>query len=110
MEPKRLKDSNNPLADVEEAGLKKSYQRKGSELLYEAIMKSGGEPFGTPFEVGIASLTERVVKFFRQKSFFGFETLERLRDRNLRNKFTRTAARNFKGELKSPSGGFVKNR
>lgn len=67
--------------------------------IYETMMRSGGEPFGAPFEVGVSSLTTKVVEFFRQAGFFGFETLERLMVRNRRNKFTRHGSAPFTGDL-----------
>lgn len=71
---------------------------ESAEGIYEAVMRSGGEPSGAPFEAGLSSLTQRVVKLLGQTGFFGFETLERLRRRNQRNKFTRHGAAPFTGE------------
>lgn len=101
--PAQLKSGTNPLAEIDD-GLTKGYQRKSSELIYESIMRGGGEPFGAPFELGIGSLTERIVKLFRQKSFFAFETIERPRRRGRRNKFTRYAAAPFRGSHKPKKG------
>ncbi len=74
--------------------------RKSSDLIYDSIMRGGGEPFGEPYEVSAQSLTERIVKFFKQKGFFGFEFFERRRKRRLRNKFTRYGAAPFRGDHK----------
>lgn len=72
-------------------------QRVSRTLIYGVMMRSGGEPFGAPFERGVPSLDEKVVKRFSQRSFFGFETLERLRRRTERNKFTRHGAAPYRG-------------
>ena len=40
------------------------------ETIYRYIMRGGGEPFGAPYEIGKQSLTEKIVRFFKQKSFF----------------------------------------
>lgn len=71
--------------------------RKSSDLIYESVMRGGGEPFGAPFEVGTASLTEKIVKLLKLVGFFSFETMEKLGRRNLRNKFTRHGAAPFVG-------------
>ncbi len=94
-----LKSGTNPLAEVDD-GLVQGHLRKSNELIYESIMRGGGEPFGPPFEIGTGSLTERVVKLFKQKSFFAFETIEKTRRRARRNKFTRYAAAPFRGPHK----------
>jgi hypothetical protein len=96
---KKLTGTPNPLAHVDD-GLAKDYQRSSSDLIYEAIMRGGGEPFGAPYEIGVGSLTVRIVGFFRQKSFFAFETLERPRRKNARNKFTRYGASPFLGRYR----------
>ena len=76
----------------------RDYQRKSTDLIYESMMRGGGEPFGPPFELGVSTLTEKIVKFFKQRSFFGFETIEKARTRVRRNKFTRYGAAPFVGE------------
>lgn len=101
-QPKQLKAGNNPLAEIDD-GLTKDYQRKSTDLIYESIMRGGGEPFGAPFEVGVQTLTERIVGFFKQRGFFGFEFLERPRKRNRRNKFTRYGAAPFRGSYQVPA-------
>ena len=93
---KKLMTGTNPLADVDD-GLLKNYRRPSSELIYESIMRGGGEPFGSPFEAGVASLTDKIVKLFKQHSFFGFETLEKPRRKVRRNKFTRYGSAPYKG-------------
>lgn len=88
----------NPLARRED-GLLKDYQRPSADLIHEAVMRAGGVPFLEPFEIGVLSLTERVVRLFRQMGFFGFEWLDqRLRQRSRRNKFTRYGAARFRGD------------
>jgi hypothetical protein len=74
------------------------FKDESADRIYRSVMRSGGEPFGAPFENGTASLTSRIVQLFKQAGFFGFETLERLRKRNRRNKFTRHAAAPFLGQ------------
>lgn len=86
----------NLLARSEE-GLLKDYQRPSADLIHEVVTRAGGEL--EPFEVGTASLTERVVRLFKQFGFFGFEWLEKhRRPRNRRNKFTKYGSSQFKGE------------
>ncbi|MEE8408469.1 MAG: hypothetical protein V3T05_02580 [Myxococcota bacterium] len=98
--PKRqLTSGTNPLADIDD-GLLKNYQRSSSDLIYETIMRGGGEPFGRPFALGVNSLTERIVKLFRQRGFFRFETLDKPKTKRHRNKFTRYGASPYRGEHK----------
>ena len=78
-------------------GLLAQLHQFSRNLIYTTMMRSGGEPFGAPFEVGPPTLTERIVKYFRQKSFFGFETLEKLQNRGRRNKYTRHGAAPHRG-------------
>lgn len=99
---KQLKDGTNPLAEVDD-GLLKDHQRSSSDLIYECIMRGGGEPFGRPFDIGTSTLTEKTVKAFKQRSFFGFETLERPRKKRRKNPFTRYGSANHRGPLKTPS-------
>jgi hypothetical protein len=70
------------------------------ETIYRYIMRGGGEPFGAPFEMGKPSLTAKIVRFFKQKSFFGFETLEPTKKTKNINKFTRYGASRYRGPLK----------
>lgn len=91
-----LQDDNNPLAKVEN-GLEK-FHRPSHDLIYETIMRSGGEPFGNPYGIGISTLTNKVVKFFKQRSFFGFETFEPSRPKRRRNRFTRHGASRYFGD------------
>jgi hypothetical protein len=101
----QLPTNNNPLAEIDD-GLAKDYQRRSTDLIYESVMRGGGEPFFAPFELGIASLTEKIVKLFKQHSFFGFETMERPRRKNRRNRFTRYGASPYRGSYrKNPSRG-----
>ena len=76
-------------------------KRQQEETIYRYIMRGGGEPFGAPFEMGKPSLTEKIVRFFKQKSFFGFETLEPTKKKKNINKFTRYGASRYRGPLKS---------
>lgn len=78
-------------------GLLAQLHQFSRNLIYITMMRSGGEPFGAPFEVGTPTLTERIVKLFRQKSFFSFETLEKLQTRSHRNKYTRHGAAPHRG-------------
>ena len=97
MDPKKLKSGTNPLAEVDD-GLGPVEKRSSEDVIYESIMRSGGEPFGAPWDLGLSSLTERVVKLFRQRSFFRFETLERLKKKGSRNRFTRHGSSRYFGE------------
>jgi hypothetical protein len=72
-------------------------QRFSRDLIYSTLSRSGGEPFGAPFEIGMPTLTERIVKRFRQRGFFRFESWEQLRRRGQRNKFTRHGAAPHRG-------------
>jgi hypothetical protein len=72
-------------------------RRQSADVIYEVVMRAGGEPFGAPFEAGVASLTPKLAKLLKQTGFFGFETLERLGTRNRRNKFTRHGAAPYRG-------------
>lgn len=96
---KRRWSADNPLERVQEGRLQK-HQRRSRDLIYESVMRGGGEPFGAPFALGIQSLTEKIVSLFRVKGFFGFESMERLRPRNRRNKFTRHGASRFRGPFR----------
>ena len=91
--------NDNPLA---EAGvdLREGSRRSNAERIYKAIMQGGGVPFGRPFGVGVSTLTERIVKAFKQQGFFGFETLDTPADMRGRNKFTRYGASRFRGVLR----------
>ena len=71
------------------------------ETIYRYIMRGGGEPFGAPYEIGKQSLTEKIVRFFKQKSFFGFETMEPTKKKKNINKFTRYGSSRYRGPLKS---------
>lgn len=75
-------------------------KRQQAETIYRYIMRGGGEPFGAPFEKGKQSLTAKIVRFFKQKSFFGFETLEPSKEKKNVNKFTRYGASRYRGPLK----------
>jgi len=79
-------------------------RRDSDDAIYGSVMGAGGEPFGAPFEVGLQSLTTRLVKLLRQTGFFRFETLERLRPRHRRNKFTRHGAAPFVGDYPGRKG------
>ena len=76
-------------------------KQKQEETIYRYIMRGGGEPFGAPYEIGQPSLTEKIVRFFKQKSFFGFETMEPTKKKKNVNKFTRYGASRYRGPLKN---------
>lgn len=80
------------------------HRRKSRDVIYEAMAR-GGASFGAPFRQGLASLTEGVVRRLKQRSFFGFETLERDGGGGddqapTRNKFTRYGAAPYRGPYK----------
>lgn len=83
------------------------HRRHSRDVIYEAMAR-GGASFGAPFRQGLASLTEQVVQRFKQRSFFGFETLERTphgegeAKAEPRNKFTQYGAAPFRGPHKKP--------
>ena len=100
MPPKKLKKSNNPLADIKDLD-DAHIKRKSSDLIYESIMRGGGEPFGAPFEFGTQSLTARIVEFLKQRGFFMFETIEQTKEsKKQNNKFTRYGASTFRGHYR----------
>ena len=96
---------SNPLTTTDEDSdsLTPSQREKRSqeETIYRYIMRGGGEPFGAPYEIGKQSLTEKIVRFFKQKSFFGFETMEPTKKKKNINKFTRYGASRYRGPLKN---------
>lgn len=95
-------DAADKLGDKEpDMGLA-DHQRSSASLLYEAAMRGGGEAFGQPFDVGTATLTEKAVGTFKQRSFFGFETLEKNSGGEPGNKFTRHGAAPFRGPYRKP--------
>ena len=59
MPKKKLKASNNPLADIQDLS-DSNIKRESGDLIYESIMRGGGEPFGAPFEFGTQSLTRKI--------------------------------------------------
>lgn len=81
------------------------HRKASKNIIYEAMTRSG-DAFGRPFIAGVSSLTERVVKKLRQKSFFGFETFDRLMARRKANdtdvnKFTKYGAAPYRGDLRA---------
>jgi hypothetical protein len=90
----------SPLAEIEEQ-LLKDYQRPSTDVIYETLMRAGGEPFGAPFEMGPSTLTEKIVRFFKQVGYFSFETFDKTR--RSKNKFTRYGAARYKRQLKKPT-------
>ena len=68
------------MTDKNKAPKKHNFREKDKSdnhsRIKDFVMRGGGEPFGKPFEVGPQTLTERVVTFFKQRGFFGFESLE----------------------------------
>ena len=87
-----------PAAKPSVAERREAVRRESEDVIYRAVMGSGGEPFGAPFEAGLSTLTQKLVKLVKQTGFFRFETLERLRRRNQRNKFTRHGAAPYVGD------------
>ena len=77
-------------------------KRKSEEGIYRYVMKGGGAAFGQPYESGKQSLTEKIVKFFKQRGFFGFETLETPKTQTKTNKFTKYGAARYRGPYKKP--------
>jgi hypothetical protein len=71
--------------------------RPSRDLIYEAMMRGGGEAFGAPYDLGVATLTQKIVAKLKQRGFFGFETLEKQPPRWHRNKFTRQGAAQYRG-------------
>ncbi len=94
--------ASSPLVDSGRVELQgpANHLRHSSDLIYESIMKGGGEPFGEPYEVSAQTLTERIVRYFKQRSFFAFEFFERRRLRQRRNKFTKYGSAPYRGEHK----------
>ena len=92
------------MTDKNKAPKKHNFREKDKSdnhsRIKDFVMRGGGEPFGKPFEVGPQTLTERVVTFFKQRSFFGFESLENPNQKNRVNKFTRYGAARYRGKLK----------
>ena len=86
----------------EPAKTREQLQISNAERIRDFIMRGGGEPFGAPFEIHTLSLTEKVVKLFKQRGFFGFATLEKHQKKRKINKFTRYAAARFRGNYKTP--------
>ena len=96
MPKKKLKASNNPLADIQDLS-DSNIKRESGDLIYESIMRGGGEPFGAPFEFGTQSLTRKIVEFLKQRGFFNFETIEKMKPQHRQNKFTRYGSTTFRG-------------
>ena len=82
-------------------GLPESHWQQSRNRIYKSVMRGGGDPFGRPFAVGTPTLTERVVRFFRQRGFFSFETMEKMPQQSA-NKFTRYGAAPYIGEHAPP--------
>ncbi len=76
-------------------------QRASHDIIYITLLRAGGEPFGAPFERGLPSLTARLVRAFKQRSFFAFNSSERLGGPQRRNKFTRYGAATYRGPHRS---------
>lgn len=100
MAEKLSTSQNNPLSD-KDSNPRPDFKQASQNLIYQSVMRAGGVPFLAPFEIGLSSLTERVVKFFKQKSFFGFETIERAKKSRAFNKFTRYGAARFRGRYRN---------
>lgn len=108
--PQALEESGtNPLSQVDD-GLSPNHLRQSDDLIYESMMRGGGEAFGAPYRLGLGSLTDKIVKFFKQRSFFGFETFEQAPDRQHKNKFTRYGASRHFGEYDLQAAGKAKRK
>ncbi len=71
-------------------------ENAAKQRIYDAVMRGGGEPFGRPFAMDLATLTSNMVKRFNQRGFFGFGTFEKSEKPNQGNIFTRFAATRFR--------------
>ena len=98
-----LEAGTNPLANVDDGLV--HHHRPSEDLIYESVMRGGGEPFGPPYSIGLQSLTDKVVKFFKQRSFFGFEIFEKSRAKRRRNRFTRYGASRYFGSYDQAAAG-----
>ena len=94
------KDSSEGAPEQNEAPLREKTKTKSENQIRDFIMRGGGEPFGRPYDIDTPSLTERAVNFFKQRSFFGFETFEKPKEQKIPNKFTRYGATRFRGSYK----------
>ena len=99
-----LTDTPEPVAstverrrDAAQLRLWRSLAKASQDLIYMALQRAGGEPFASPFEPGLPTLTMRVVRFLKQRGFFTFNSMEVLQRRAQRNKFTRHGASPFRG-------------
>lgn len=95
--PPSEQSEEEKLREAQQLTLWGHLRKVSRNLIYGVMMRGGGEPFGAPFERGMQSLDERVVKKLHQRSFFSFESLEKLRRRRERNKFTRHGAAPYRG-------------
>ena len=94
-----------PKRPVSRPLLTTEYRRSARNVIYEAMMRAG-DAFGRPLTVGVSSLTEKVVRSFKQKGFFSFESYDRTGDAPKNrdpevNKFTRYGAAPFRGDHRS---------
>ena len=78
--------------------------RSSADLIYEVVMRGGGEPFGAPWELGPASLTDKRAKQLNQRGYSAFETLERPETLG-RNRFTRYGASRYLGRYRKRRRG-----
>jgi hypothetical protein len=83
--------------DAAQLRLWRALAKASQDLIYMALQRAGGEPFAAPFEPGLPTLTMRVVRFLKQRSFFMFNSMEILQRRAQRNKFTRHGASPYRG-------------
>lgn len=98
---KKLDSGPQPLAPPG-GELRKNHQRSSNELIHESVMRGGGVPFGRPYARGLLSLTERLVRRFKLRGFFGFDDVEP--PAPSRNKFTQYGAAPYTGPYRrSPS-------
>ena len=92
------KKKSTPKIAVEKQPTTQNSRFSSAKQIYRAMMRGGGVAFGAPFEIGLSSLTTKIVKFFKQIGFFGFETIEKTKPPNQRNKFTMHGAAPYMGE------------
>jgi hypothetical protein len=83
--------------DAAQLRLWQALGKASRDLIYITMQRSGGEPFGAPYELGLSTLTERLVRFFKQRGFFTFHSVERAQGRRARNRFTRHGATAYRG-------------
>ena len=77
---------------------KRREAQASSERIYQSVMRGGGEPYGSMHVSGIHTLTEKIVRFLKQKGFFSFLTFEKPKTLQKPNKYTRYGAAPYVGD------------